>query len=297
MRILLPVDGSIHSKNAIRFVASRKALTAGSPTVELLNVQYLVPDLVTNMMGLEAIKAYYQAEGDKVFAELRDVIAETGLDAKEVVISGDFGPAIAKEAERMNADLIIMGTRGCTPMSGFLLGSVSSKVLAHSKCPLLLVRDKTQPVGERLRVGICVDNSEYGRAAAEFVADNSDFFGRNTDITVINVVPYSSRLVASDTVDMPVTLISEDEAREAEDKAFAAAVEPVSAILTDAGLRPDIVRLRGKPSEAICRYAEKNLDLIIMGSHGYGNFKAAVMGSTATHIAAGCSLPLLVIRA
>ena len=290
MRILLPVDGSIHSKNAIRFVASREALTAGSPTVELLNVQYLVPDLVTNMMGLEAIKAYYQAEGDKV-------IAETGLDAKEVVISGDFGPAIAKEAERMNADLIIMGTRGCTPMSGFLLGSVSSKVLAHSKRPLLLVRDKTQPLGERLRVGICVDNSEYGRAAAEFVANNSDFFGANTDITVINVVPYTSRLVASDTVDMPVTLISEDEAREAEDKAFAAAVEPVSAILTDAGLRPDIVRLRGKPSEAICRYAEKNLDLIIMGSHGYGNFKAAVMGSTATHIAAGCSLPLLVIRA
>ena len=295
MRILLPVDGSIHSQNAIRFVAQREALAGGSAEIELLNVQYLVPDLITNMMGLEAIQAFYQAEGQKVFAGLRSTIKESGIDAKEKIISGDFGPAIAEEAERMNADLIIMGTRGCSPVSGFLLGSVSSKVLAHSKRPLLLVRDKSKPVVGRMRVGICVDESGYGRAAAEFVANNSDFF-KHVDITVINVVPHTSRLVASDTVDMPVALISEEEAREAEDKAFAKAVNPVTELLTDAGITPKVVRLRGKASDAICRYADKNLDLIVMGSHGYGNFKAAVMGSTASHIAAGCPLPLLVIR-
>ena len=36
--------------------------------------------------------------------------------------------------------------------------------------------------------------------------------------------------------------------------------------------------------------------MIVMGSHGYGRFKAAVMGSTATRIAATGDVPLLIIR-
>ena len=47
---------------------------------------------------------------------------------------------------------------------------------------------------------------------------------------------------------------------------------------------------------ARAKLAKKNLDLIVMGSHGYGRFKAAVMGSTATRIAAMGDVPLLIIR-
>ena len=40
----------------------------------------------------------------------------------------------------------------------------------------------------------------------------------------------------------------------------------------------------------------KHLDLLVMGSHGYTNFKSAVMGSVATHVAAEGNVPLLIIR-
>ena len=44
-------------------------------------------------------------------------------------------------------------------------------------------------------------------------------------------------------------------------------------------------------------YAKKNLDVLLVGSHGYGGFKTAVLGSVATRIAARCETPLLIVRA
>ena len=41
---------------------------------------------------------------------------------------------------------------------------------------------------------------------------------------------------------------------------------------------------------------EKHLDLVVMGSHGYTNFRSAVMGSVATHVAAQGNVPLLIVR-
>ena len=37
--------------------------------------------------------------------------------------------------------------------------------------------------------------------------------------------------------------------------------------------------------------------MLVIGSHGYGNFRAAFMGSTAMRITAGCEVPLLVLKA
>ena len=55
--------------------------------------------------------------------------------------------------------------------------------------------------------------------------------------------------------------------------------------------------LYGDVGDVIAEHAEEEkYDMIVMGSHGYGRFKAAVMGSTATRIAATGDVPLLIIR-
>ena len=53
----------------------------------------------------------------------------------------------------------------------------------------------------------------------------------------------------------------------------------------------------GVPGDEIAAYAKKNLDVLLVGSHGYGGFKSAVLGSVATRIAARCETPLLIVRA
>lgn len=297
MRILLPVDGSVHSKNALKFLAGRETLLGGSPSIELLNVQYLIPQTIVDMLGLEAVSAYYQTEGRKVFESLADDIKASGLDVTEKILDGEYGHTIAAEADRIDADLIVMGARGLNPVKGLLLGTVSNKVLSSTKRPLLLIRRNPPVTSDRLRVGICVDNSDYGRAAAEFVANFREFFGKDPKLCVVHVTPDFQTLLASDTTDMAVPISSEEDVKLAEKDDYEQSVTPVLDTFREAGIEVETVLLRGEPSEAISEYAKDNLDLIVMGSHGYGNFKSAVMGSTAMHIAASCTLPLLIIRA
>jgi nucleotide-binding universal stress UspA family protein len=62
------------------------------------------------------------------------VSSETLLNVASVV------DAIAEYARSHGADLIVIGTRGRTGMKRMLLGSVASGVVAHSTCPVLVVR-------------------------------------------------------------------------------------------------------------------------------------------------------------
>ena len=54
--------------------------------------------------------------------------------------------------------------------------------------------------------------------------------------------------------------------------------------------------LVGNAGDEIAAYAKKKLDLLVMGSHGYGRFKSAILGSTAMRIASQGDVPILIIR-
>jgi nucleotide-binding universal stress UspA family protein len=73
-------------------------------------------------------------------------------------------------------------------------------------------------------------------------------------------------------------------------------VTPVLATLRDAGFDAKAVKRTGDAAEAIAAYAGENADLIVMGSHGWGKFKSAVLGSTAAKVGAATELPILIIR-
>ena len=74
------------------------------------------------------------------------------------------------------------------------------------------------------------------------------------------------------------------------------AVTPGLATLRDAGFDAKAVKRTGDAAEAIAAYAGENADLIVMGSHGWGKFKSAVLGSTAAKVGAATELPILIIR-
>ena len=59
----------------------------------------------------------------------------------------------------------------------------------------------------------------------------------------------------------------------------------------------DIIVVRGNPVEEILKYSEdKNCDLIVMGTHGTGTLKDAMMGSTARRVLRRSVKPVLVVR-
>lgn len=298
MKILLPIDGSEYSKNAIDFVASRTTVLGNNPTIELLNIQVPLPARASRLVGREALDRYYEEEADKVFTSARKVLKRDNITVTEAYRIGAPDEMIAQEADKLPTDLIVMGSRGLTALKGLIMGSVTTGVLARTKCPVLLLRGKEAPLTDALRVGIAVDGSKYGMAAVNHVLKAIDFFGKGAQFYLINVVNDYAGAVMPDMAGMALPALSESEVLELQKKEFAETVDPLRPLFEKAGLKPTEVCLVGNPSDEIAAFAKKNkLDLIVMGSHGYTRFKSAVMGSTATHIAAEGNVPLLIIRA
>jgi nucleotide-binding universal stress UspA family protein len=64
------------------------------------------------------------------------------VKAKSIVLMGVPADVIVRTARTRRAALIVMGTHGRSGFSRFLLGSVASRVVATSPCPVLTVRGK-----------------------------------------------------------------------------------------------------------------------------------------------------------
>ena len=73
-------------------------------------------------------------------------------------------------------------------------------------------------------------------------------------------------------------------------------VKPVVDKLNAAGLKASGVQLKGRPGKMLADYTAEHLDMIVAGSHGKGNLKALVIGTTARDLAANLRKPLILIR-
>ena len=297
MKILVPIDGSKHSLAAVDFIASRATLIGSEPDVELLNVQLPLPPHALRSVGRAAANEYHEAEAQKVLKPAIAALKKAGLEPKTRFLVGHVAETIGARAEKFGADLVVMGSHGHGALAGLVVGSTVSGVLARNKLPLLVLRGTQGMPPDSLKIGIAVDGSKYGRAAAKYVIDHSELFGATPKITLLNVVPDLIGSMMPSMEGMALPVLNAEEVKAQQDRAFEAAIAPVRAMLDKAGLASEAVCLVGNPGDELSDYAKKKkLDVLVLGSHGYGAFKAAVLGSVATRVAAHCSTPLLLIR-
>ena len=137
--ILVGVDGSAHSKDALEWAAKEAALRHTSLTV--LTVRQAVADIwgsTSHYQGdeslIEKVRVAAQAETDSVLSTLGDgrpesvaVKATQGIPAEEILNEG------------ADADMIVLGSRGGGGFARLLLGSVSSTVVEHAKVPVMIL--------------------------------------------------------------------------------------------------------------------------------------------------------------
>ena len=297
MKILLPVDGSAYSRYAIDFVASRSTLVGTDPDVEVLNVQLALPGRATRAVGKQTVTSYYTEEAEKALKPARTRLQKAGLQPTLRFTVGHPANEISAAAIKGKVDLIVMGSHGRSALKGLMLGSVTNGVLAQTKIPLLVLRARDKPPGDSLNVGIAVDGSKFGLDAVRFVLRHRELFGAKPDVVLLHVVDIMPRALMTDMMGVALPAFSEDDMRAIQKKAFETAVAPVRKLFDKSDVAAAEVCLAGNPGDELSAYArKKKLDLLVMGSHGYGSFKAAVMGSVATRVAASCEVPLLLVR-
>ena len=138
-RILVPTDGSGQAFRAVGQAIHLAAVTGAELTL-LMAVDYNKEVAAFEQVSLGGyVPAELQVAAYKFLADLMHVIPPE-IRAHTRVEVGDARDIIVDVATEEESDLIVMGSRGLGTLGGILTGSVSSYVLAHAPCPVLLCK-------------------------------------------------------------------------------------------------------------------------------------------------------------
>jgi nucleotide-binding universal stress UspA family protein len=143
-KILLATDGSPHAEEALKY-ARDLALRDDAQAI----VVHAVPP-VPDYLGepeWQKLASRNVAEGEQVAGNAAEKLQKAGVDVIVEVLEGPPADAILRVADVRQPDLIVMGSRGYGEMASLLLGSVSHRVLAHTRVPVMIVRATTEETG------------------------------------------------------------------------------------------------------------------------------------------------------
>ncbi len=141
MKILVPVDGSAYTKRMLAYLAAHDEWLGGAHEYTVLHSVPAVPARAAAVIDKETLKSYYTEEAEKVFKPIRAFFGKKpNLPVSYAAKPGAAADNIAQTADKGSFDLIVMGSHGQGSLTNLVMGSVATKVLAHCKVPVLLVR-------------------------------------------------------------------------------------------------------------------------------------------------------------
>jgi nucleotide-binding universal stress UspA family protein len=216
------------------------------------------------------------------------------------VVSGRPFKEICKLARDIEADLIVLPTRGHSGLKHVVLGSTAERVVRYAPCPVLVPRgasyrsamlhDTADVVALKLRkILVPVDFSECSLAGIEYAARLAKRTGASLRLFHV-VFPYD-QVFGIDRVGADVTPLIE--------AAKTAIREDMSKLVRMTFLRgvPCETEIRtGSTIDEICGETERpDIDLVVTSTHGRGGFKRALLGSVAEHVVRYAECPVIIV--
>ncbi|MFF5351695.1 universal stress protein [Saccharopolyspora hirsuta] len=204
----------------------------------------------------------------------------SGVLAASEVVHGDPTDVLVQFSD--GAELVAVGSRGRGALAATLLGSVSAKVAAHARCPVVVARENrgSGPVV------VGVDNSPHSRAALQYAFDAAARYGCELvavqawqDLEFAPVVPPLDHELAA----------MRDEALRGLSEQLAGCTESY----------PDVpvhrIAQRGHPVSELAAAAE-GARLLVVGHRGRGGFTGLLLGSVAVGVLHHAQCPVAVVR-
>ena len=282
-KVLLATDGSKDAALAAR--AAVDVCEGTGAELHVVHVWFPVPTA--------RLRAFMRAELKRLGKELLEegvkrVEGSGGLVTDAHLLEGRAADEILNLAERIGADLVVIGSRGLGPVVRIALGSVSEAVIHHSRCPVLLLRggeDAWPP--ERVIFGD--DGSEAARAAGDL---GTSLCGRHgARALVLRAYPELPEADAEHRKFDP--RIVDDELRRAQKDLLERARELENRL----GSRPKARLVVGDAASRLLEAAEEDAperSLLVVGSRGLGTIGRMRLGSVSTKVVHAAEGPVLV---
>jgi nucleotide-binding universal stress UspA family protein len=144
-RIMIATDGSKASENVADFGIDI-AVCSGAKVyvVYVIDVTFLDSVLMDETWVKNAY-AKFEEIGREALSLIEENAKAAGIEAEYILIKGNPAEKILDFAENQKVDMIVIGSTGKSEAERFMLGSVSEKVVRHSKVPVLVVRARFKP--------------------------------------------------------------------------------------------------------------------------------------------------------
>ncbi|HHY07928.1 MAG TPA: universal stress protein [Corynebacteriales bacterium] len=287
--IVVGVDGSPSSDLATRW-AAREATARNLPL--LLAAAYVIPQFLyaEGMIPSKAIFNELEQDTQESIDQAAAIAQEINPDLEILQEIREGSPINMLLELSEEADMVVVGSRGLGGIAGALLGSVSTSVIGHAKCPVVVLREDdmyTDPEDGPVVVG--VDGSKISELALEEAFKAAEAYGTG----VIAVNAWLDRAVQSTLAGVNLSSREWQRAQEEQEKMLEESLAPVKAAYPNVKVK--LVVHRESPEVSLAEEACK-ARLLVVGSHGRGGFAGMLLGSTSRALLRLAPCPLMVVR-
>lgn len=282
-KILVAFDGSEFSRAAL--VESSNWIKRHGGRIIMVHAVYFDEEEFT--IAPEQREKRFEL-GKKVCYQTRETISsEFGIDVESLVCEGEPPDVIVDIAREKKVELVSMGTYGRKGLKRLIMGSVTSKVILHAPCDVMVVkRPCSECTGEYKSILVPFDGSEFSKKALERACELSKV--DSAEITALYVIPRYEEMIEflrTESIERAMT----EEAERILDRA--------RAIASQKGVTIATTIKEGHAGDRIIEIADtlKN-DLIVIGTYGWRGVSKAIMGSTTERVIMNASCPVLTVR-
>jgi nucleotide-binding universal stress UspA family protein len=286
--ILVGVDGSPPSKAAVDW-AARDAAMRKLPLTIVHVIQSPMVQMWPEVPTPPELTLFFERNGEAILRDARktaeDAIKGSApIHVETEMISAGVLPTLVDLSK--DADMLVVGCRGLGPIRRRLLGSVSSGLLHHARCPVAVIHDEDPlmpyPV-DKAPVVVGIDGSEASESATAIAFDEAS--RRGVDLVAVHAWSDFSAY------ELPglESAVLQQQAEEALAERLAGWQERY----------PDVVVRRvvvlDRPAHQLLEQSE-SAQLTVLGSHGRGGFSGMLLGSVSSAVAESARMPVIVAR-
>jgi len=282
--IVVAVDGSPTSLQAVAW-AARDAALSGSP----LQIVHSIAIPASFGPGLAAGTAqpdWLRTDGEQILTRATEVARDIG--GPEIDIDAELGLELIigdMLVRSETAGALVAGSRGRGALQRGLLGSVSSALVHHAKCPVVIVKSHsaTDPVAAQRPVLVGVDGTENSEPAVD--AAFAEAHRRGVELVALHSW--------SDTTGLDISMFGWDTIVRAEHAMLAERLAPWRERYPELPVTLQVVR--DNPAKSLLEQSD-SAQLVIVGSRGRGGFAGMLLGSTSAALIGSVECPIMVVR-